>query len=494
MLAKLKNILRNSHVLSLLSNATPAVFGMLSFMFLMRAFKPEEFGAWVIYLTLFSFMEMIKAGLCHTALIKYISGQEEKRQQEFIGSSWVINLVLTGIIISTIGFTYILPNLFDLSKLPDTLAKALQSIDSLKGGLFFTFYPFLSLAMLPITYAQWILQAKNRFDKIFKLNLFFSLLFVIVSGITLLYSFEPQGPESPSYLRLLYSLKTWLPEANITIHTIAFLHLAIYSGISIYCMFSGISGIQFLKKQNRNDRKALLNFGKFSIGTFVGTNLLSSSDTLLIRAFLVAPTPTVLAAIAFYYAPLKLIELLDMPIRSFVANALPKMSAANNRGDKQEMRQLFYNYSGTASLIFIIPLIIAVIFSEEIVTLFAGAQYVGSANIFRVFMIVGIFMSLDRFIGISLDAMNKPKYNFIKVVFMTVTNIAGDIIVLKLFNDTFYVAIVTIATIFVGMFIGYWFLNKELKINILTSVKTGWNTCQTHALELVRIRQKKGDK
>jgi O-antigen/teichoic acid export membrane protein len=51
------------------------------------------------------------------------------------------------------------------------------------------------------------------------------------------------------------------------------------------------------------------------------TNLLRSADTLIISL-----SPMGSAAVALYSIPLKLTELQQIPLRSFVATAFPKMS------------------------------------------------------------------------------------------------------------------------------------------------------------------------
>lgn len=53
------------------------------------------------------------------------------------------------------------------------------------------------------------------------------------------------------------------------------------------------------------------------MGTMVGANLLRSSDTFLIGAFLGGE------AVAIFNIPLKLFELVEIPLRSFAATALP---------------------------------------------------------------------------------------------------------------------------------------------------------------------------
>jgi O-antigen/teichoic acid export membrane protein len=70
-----------------------------------------------------------------------------------------------------------------------------------------------------------------------------------------------------------------------------------------------------------------------------------------------------------------------------------------------------------------------------------GRQYLGTdpitgfnaATIMRIFSIYGLLLPIDRMTGIGLDAINKPNINFLKVLYMVIANIVGDLIAIFIF-------------------------------------------------------------
>lgn len=84
------------------------------------------------------------------------------------------------------------------------------------------------------------------------------------------------------------------------------------------------------------------------------------------------------------------------------------------------------------------------------VTILGGEEYRETASVFRIFCFYGLLLPIDRFTGVALDSVNMPKQNFIKVVYMTLSNIIGDAIVVF---GLYYVVI--ISSVLTLLFIGY---------------------------------------
>jgi len=108
-------------------------------------------------------------------------------------------------------------------------------------------------------------------------------------------------------------------------------------------------------------------------------------------------------------------------------------------------------------------------FSEPFILLLGGEQYMDSIIpivIFKIFAIYGILLPMDRFNGIVLDAINKPKINFYKVLAMAMTNVIGDIIAVFVFESLIMVAGVTIIFTIGGLFLGWYYVSRYLPINL----------------------------
>ena len=423
----LKRIIRDNHFLSLSTNGFTALFGLLSFMLLARGYHKQDFGSWVLYLTGFSFVEMLKAGIVHAALVKFLAGKSGEEQKVIIGSSWLISLLLNTAVIAILYLAFFL--------IP-------QKIESWGLYLFFKYYPLLALFNLPVNYTNWIYQARENFNRILQIRLGFATVFLLVVAGNL-----------------------WM---NYSIENLVQYHVLLHLMLGVLLIITGKSGIGYLRYYQTHTCKALFGFGKYSLGTLIGTNLLKSADTLLISFFL-GP-----AYVALYSVPLRLTEMLEIPLRSLVANALPKISTAGNKNDRQQVKSLFYRYAGILSILFVPFMLAAFVFAEELVTLVGGIEYVDTAIVFRIFCVYGLLLSLDRFTGVTLDAINKPHYNLKKVIRMATANVVGDMVAIFVIGEIWAVALVTVLNVLVGVIVGYYFLKRHVPVRLNELLYESW--------------------
>ncbi|MGG9961981.1 lipopolysaccharide biosynthesis protein [Ferruginibacter sp. SUN106] len=425
---KLNKIVREDNFLSLTGNLVIALFGISGFAILARSLSVDMFGQWVLLIAAGSFIEMFRFGITNTGLIRYLSGATEEARIKLIGSNALIGAAATIIIaIIIIGC-----NIFFY-----------QSIQHSGYGLFFTWYPLLAVVNLPWNNALVVLQADRNYGKILALKAINSGGFFIILVVN------------------FYFLKMTLLQiviANIIINVLT----------SLVSIIAGWDGLKHIKKATVATNKTLLHFGKYTTFTLVGTNLLRSADTLIISL-----SPLGNAAVALYSIPLKLTELQQIPLRSFAATAFPKMSKASLQGKVAEVKELFYTYSGALTYLFIFVSLFTFAFADLFVLFLAGKQYVqtdpatgfNAVNIVRVFSLYGLLLPIDRMTGIGLDSINKPNINALKVLFMVIANIAGDLIAIFIFKSLILVAVASILFTLLGIWIGMIFLNKELSLH-----------------------------
>jgi O-antigen/teichoic acid export membrane protein len=233
-------------------------------------------------------------------------------------------------------------------------------------------------------------------------------------------------------------------------------------------------GLAFIKKSTRKARKEMINFGKFSMGTLIGSSLLKSADTFIIGLSPVLGS----TGIAQYAIPLKLTDLLGIPLRSFTMTAFPKMSKKSIEKDIEGLKNTFYAYSGAITFLFIPVAVLGFIFAEELVWFLGGNEYSDSipllATIFRIFSFYSILLPIDRFTGVALDSINRPKFNFYKVVIMATANVVGDLIAVFWFKSLEAVAIVTVFFTIIGIVAGYFYLNKVITIEFRKIITEGF--------------------
>ena len=424
----LKKIAKEDNFLSLTGNLVIAFLGISGFALLTRSLTLDVFGEWVLFVTGGSFVEMFRFGITNTGLIRFLSGADETSRAKLIGSNALIGLGATILIAVILVFFYTFFN--------DTISNS-------GYNLFFKWYPLLAFLNLPWNNALVVLQADRKYDKILIVKSVNSGLFFLVILIN------------------FFFFKMDLNQLVIAL-------LIINGFTSFLTIILGWDGTKLITKATKQTNKTLLDFGKYTTFTLIGTNLLRSADTLIISL-----SPMGNAAVALYSIPLKLTELQQIPLRSFVATAFPKMSKASVQGKITEVRELFYSYSGALTYLFVIMSLFTFVFAEFLVLILSGNQYLevdpttgfNVVDIVRVFSIYGLLLPIDRMTGIGLDSINKPNINAIKVFVMVAANVIGDFIAIFIFKSLILVAVASIVFTIIGIWMGMYFLDKELTLS-----------------------------
>ena len=417
----LRKITREANFLSLAGNISIAFFGFAGFALLARTFNVDVFGQWVLYISSGTFIEMFRFGITNTAIIRYLSGVEHSERLKYVGSNGLIGLIATTIIATILWMCHLL---FPIA------------IERAGYELFFTWYPILAFVNLPFNTALVIMQADQKFGKILMVKAINSGGFFLV--LLLNYLFFHMTLMQLIWAQLLITLLT-----------------------SVVCVLNGWDGLRHIRKATKHTNKVLLDFGKYTTFTLIGTNLLRSADTLIISL-----SPMGTAAVALYSIPMKLTELQQIPLRSFVATAFPKMSKASIQGRIEEVKSIFYSYSGAMTYLFIFISLITFCFAPIFVLVLGGKQYIHTeaVAIVRIFSLYGLILPIDRMTGVGLDSINKPDRNFIKVLIMVVANVVGDLIAVFVFKSLSMVAVASILFTVIGVWVGYRFFDKEIHI------------------------------
>ncbi len=449
----LAKILKNKNFLSLANNGLVAVFGFFGFLLLVRSLSTNEFGEWVLLISTTIFLDILRFGMTRTAIVRFLAGADKKEARQLIGSNYVINFLSTlifVIIVLAVRFFFY------------------REVTASGFVLFFKWFPLLAFINLPFQNAQSVLQAKMRFDLMLILRL------INVGGF------------------MLFLLVNFF-FLHVSLTIIVYAYLLINMLTSLVAMINNWDGIRYITKLTKATNKKVLDFGKYSIGTLIGSNLLKSADIFIIGLSPLLGT----AGVALYSIPLKLTEIIEIPLRSFAMTAFPGMSKASIKGDKVLVKHIFYTNAGGITLLMIPIMLFSFIFAKELVYILGGSGYESTAGVFRIFCVYGLLLPLDRFIGVALDSVNMPRYNFLKVVYMAVANIIGDTLVVFAFYyvavatslvtlislpvSNFHlmakishnfsvitalegVAVVTISFTLIGIFVGYHYLNKSFDI------------------------------
>jgi len=422
--------LKTDNFLSLAGNFVFAFFGFASIFILARTLNQSDCGEYVLYLSGMSLFEMIRSGITSTPLVRYLSGStDEEERQRLIGASWFLSILVT------LGGVMLLYTLLLLFPGP---------IQHKGFDLFFMWYPILSIVILPLNTTLSVLLASRRFGDILLLrsvNMLTFFIFLIMNYF------------------IFHLSVVWVVIAHQVSHLIA----------GLFSMLKGWAALRSIRHISMEQVKNQLKFGRYSLVTLIGSNLLKSSDTFIIGIMMTA------ADVAFYSIPIKLIEVIEIPIRAMVSVAFPAMSKASQFSDLKEVRSIYYSHTGLLTLLFL-PLVVVLFFlAKPLVLLMGGPEYAGSYVIFWIFLIYALVLPMDRFSGITLDAINRPKKNMIKVLIMAACNITGDVIVIWLWSSLPGVAVCTIITAIAGVIVGNRMLHKEIDTQVIKIFPSGRN-------------------
>lgn len=408
----MKKILKNSRFWLMVGNIFNAGFGFLSIGILARTLSANDFGSWVIFVTNMGFVEMIRSGFVYQALVKFVSSAEnEQDSQRVTNAAWQISILLSGILAFII---FISQFLFS------------AGIKANHFELFFQYYPFILVLMLPINMSVWVAHANQKYFKMWLINFLSSFPFLLI----------------------IFIFK------NSQLTEILWVFALVRGLVGLLCLFDFKFSLRL--KLDWSSIKQLLGFSKFTVLTTISTNVLKSADVILINAFL-GPT-----MVAIYNIPLKLLEVVEIPLRSWAMSAFPRLSKLAADGNFAEFKSNFTKEVKYFTLLLLPFLGIAFHFSEQIVTLYAGEGFVAASPILKVFTIYLLVMPLDRYLGIALDSVNLPHINSMKVVLMASLNIFGDWYILSHHLDLHVVAMVTVVNTLFGIFVGLFFMNKKL--------------------------------
>ena len=434
------NKLVNKHTISLATSAAMPLIGMLVLSLMAHNLPAADFGNYIFLLITILLADTFRNGFVQTSLIKFYAGSSKKRAAEVAGSAWYVGLLQALIFVAVDGIAY----LAYPGKSPD-VETTIQ------------WFGIIYMTTLPSAIASYILQAEEKFGRML-------ILQVVNQGLFLIF-----------ILTLIFIHK-------LSFQTAVYAYFGGSAVTSLLTIFNGWAKIRTLKHRNRSTASQLAHFGKFSVGTCISSYLLRSSDTFIIKMMF---NPALLAV---YYIPQRLMEVFEIPMRAGVATAMPELSAAVHKNKPEEVVSIMKRYAGMLTVAIIPIAVIAFLSGEIVIELLFGKQYrnTEAVTIFRLFMCYVILMPIDRFFGITLDIINKPHLNMLKVLLMLIVNVIGDFIGIIIFHSLYAVAIASLFTFCAGAIFGYWALKKHLNFTIRDIFSLGFRELKNmvnHLLE-----------
>ncbi len=425
-------ILKNKHFLALIGNGIISVVSVLNMALIYRAMDKAHVGMWFFFVTVYALSDAIRNGFLSTATVKFYAGTEKARAKEVLGSVWFLAIAIT------LAFA-----LISLAALP--FLGLIQSEGTL---IVIKWFAITCISALPYTVTFWILVADERYLAILWLRL-------VNNGITIV------------------AISVFIYLNQMSLQKLLIINVVTNSITSLASILARYTQFKTFFSRTTTCIKELANYGKYSLATNLSSNLLSSADTFILNIFL-GP-----AAVAVYTLPLRLMEFVEIPLRSFIGTGMSGMATAFNKNDMARVADIFKKYSGMLTWLFIPMAILAFFFADFAIGLLGGGKYVNTEApvVYRLFMIMAILYPIDRFNGVTLDIIHLPKINFYKVLVMLASCVTTDLIGVYFTKSIYGVAFASPFTLLSGILVGYFALRKHVNYSFGEVFRYGYAEC-----------------
>lgn len=416
--------------LTLINRIAITLFGLLNFFFLVRILSKNDFGVWVIFLSILALSESIRNAFIYNPLLRYLNSAEEDEKKDIITASLALNLLAAGIIsVVFVALAFTINYFIDA---PQMSAMFLVSIISVFGFTLFAHFNFLQ-------------QANLRF------------------GGTVVSTMIQKGS------LFLYIAYVYVFDVHTSLYLLSVVYSVGYVLSSVVAYFFAQKESELYWKFDLVWVRRLFHYGKYTLGTNISTMLNKSTREWFLGGMIGN------SAAAIFAPSVRVTNLFEIPLGAIASVFYPEMI---NRVKKEgnEAAKYMYEKSVGVIIIAVVPAVILIyLLAEQIVLIIAGPEYPESIPVLQVMAIYGIFEPFQRQFGVTLNAIGKAHINF---YFIIISSFVG-IIFTYIFIDQFGImgaAYSTIITYALSAFIIQYILYKQIGVNTTNIFKYGIQT------------------
>lgn len=396
------------------------LFAFINFYILIRVLSKEDFGAWVLFISVASLMELIKHGFVRNPLIRYLAMSPHEESSRIQTASMLLNIVVGGLEVIVLFFCSIyLSEFWDAPQLK----------------MLFLIYMITTSLLVPINHFDVVQQARMNFKGTF------ASTFVRHCGLFL-------------FITMVF----------LTGHRIRLEYVALAQMTSI--LLSGFVSWYFARRYLSFSRhvdwtwfRELRSYGFFTFGTNVSSMINKSIDSWMLGK-LISP-----AAVTIFNPAIRISNLVEVPTETLTSIMFPKLAERIAREGPQSARYLYEKAVGTITA-FMLPIVIFfIVFAAPVVRFIAGPGFSETVPILQITMLYGLIIPFNRFMGITLDAMGKAKTNFHFVMRNALLNIVSNFFYIRYFG-IIGAAYGTMTSYLVVTFFNQLYINRFLKVRV----------------------------
>lgn len=418
----MKKVINKASILSTaLSNQFIILtFNILLFIIIAKSYSTNELAAWAIFQSVTAIVDMIRVGFIQNSLINQLKSNPENKYN-IIKSALVVYILISIISIISVILIFQLISAFNTNNYEFN---------------YVLYYIFSVIGIGALQIINIVKQANEKHSIIAKNNLIWVLISFII--ISILYYFQ--------YITPATILITTGISASI---------------VSSYYILKHVKNIINAKIEKSICIK-IIDFGKYVFGTNLLSMLINKSDIFILSAF---SQPSGLAA---YHIAIRIANYLEIPLNAAAQVYYPKLHSAFS--DRNKLNKVLTE-SLLIQWIYIIPAsLILFIFSENIIGIIAGTEYIKESSLLlRIIIMASFIKPIGRTMGIVLDIKDRPDLN-LKILLLSGILFLG----LELYFGKYWsangIALAYVLASWVSIISAQLFINSKINFSIINPI------------------------
>ncbi len=418
-----KNYWLKSGLINLVQNGVSVLLGFFSFYLLVRLLSVEEYGTWVLFLSVTSVVELSRNGLTQDALVKFLSAAKTEDKVKINTAVFSINMISTSFVILLI-----------------------LSIAPWLGKLWSSGEIVLMLHLYIVTLV--VSSFQNQFNCNEQANLNFIGIF-----------YSNVVKQLVFFLYVLYCVLTGIKTDVVKLTIVQIISVLLATIIAFIYARKDVS-IRF--PLDMPWFKRILNFGKYTFGTAVSTYLATYIDQMMLGSMVSK------SASGIYNIAIRVLNLANIPTITIATIVFPQSSRRIATGGNESLKYLFERSVGVILAIMLPFITVLFVFADYIIPFIASEKYVQAIPLLRITLIGAILVPYAMQTGVIFTSAGKTKFNFHLVIINTILIIILNAIAIPVYG-IIGAAYASLVSGIIGTAIGLLYLRKLCNVNI-------WNT------------------
>jgi lipopolysaccharide exporter len=421
--AKNSNYWLVSGFMTILQNFSGVFFGFAGFFILVRLLTKQEYGVWVLFMSTITILEAIRTGLIQTALIRYLSANDEDSRPVIMTASALLSGIVTLVcVLASLLFSGFLARLWDSPQLVTLFL--VYNLGFILSGVLNLF--------------NWLEQASFRFKGVFFTGLVRQVIFFAFVGGAYFFNYKIQ------LIQLVW----------VQVLSIGLAAALAYYYVRLHLQFSLVGVGDWLKK--------LFGYGKYGFGTSVSSLLSGTLDQMMLGAML---SP---AASGAFNIAVRITNLIDIPTNAMAVIVFPQSARRMAEEGKDAIKYLYEKSVGTTLAILLPGVLFLYFFADWAIGLIAGEKYDDSIPLLKITLMYSLLIPFGRQFGTILDSIGKTKVTFYVVLITTLVNLGLNYYFID-WLGVLGAAYATLVSNIIGFMIAQVILKREVSVNVLNT-------------------------